>query len=39
MANQNNIGQRIRAARKKKGINQTELAHIAGQISPYYPEI
>ena len=26
MENQNNIGQRIRAARKKKGINQTELA-------------
>ena len=28
--NQNNIGQRIRAARKQKGINQTELANLLG---------
>ena len=31
MANQNNIGQRIRAARKQKGINQTELAALLGK--------
>ena len=31
MANQNNIGQRIRAARKQKGINQTELATLLGK--------
>ena len=29
--NQNNIGQRIRAARKQKGINQTELANLLGK--------
>ena len=29
--NQNNIGQRIRTARKQKGINQTELANLLGK--------
>ena len=35
----NQIGLRIRTARKEKGINQTELANLLGEIASHNPKI
>lgn len=33
------IGQRIKTLRKRKGLNQTQLANLIGEISAYRTEV